>query len=324
MKKRVLSLFMAFVLCLTLLPTSAFAAGETYVAEVDGRQYETLEKILGEMEPVEITLLDDVEEGDLTVYAATTINMDGHSITGNIDANVTDGDLKLENGTVKGKVTVDMSGTFTMTAPTNAPAAIDGELNVVSGSCDISGAKIGVKGTLTFGGDNLSISGSEKAVDLLGNPTVSGTIYGATDENGEAVTAADYDDTTGTYAIYSTIAKKISNKQAGASPEPAATLTIDPKTASVYNGQTVTFTGTYTGTDTLNAYAQGNALEDYYFDFELVNNSDGTYTLSVTVDEETPGGDYTLYVHETKDAFVQAKATITVTAAVAKDDRGNF
>ena len=134
MKKRILSLFLALVLCLSLLPASAFAAepnvtesgagtaneekeNETIVpegsmsdnsgigsgsgstggglligdgntkpgggfvvpaeqngsgnavAEAGGKQYDTLDEILGDMEPAEITLLQNVTEDELTVYA---------------------------------------------------------------------------------------------------------------------------------------------------------------------------------------------------------------------------------------------------------------
>lgn len=111
MKKRVLSMLMALTLCLTTLPTAVFAdvtengegsGGTHYVAESGGTQYETVQEILDNMEEGEITLLDSVTE-DLTVYAATTIHMNGHSITGNIDA--TDS-LTLNGGTVDGTVKV--------------------------------------------------------------------------------------------------------------------------------------------------------------------------------------------------------------------------
>ena len=110
------------------------------------------------MEEGEITLLDSVTE-DLAVYAATTIHMNGHSITGNIDA--TDS-LTLNGGTVDGTVKVD-GGTLNMTAPSDAAAAIDGGLNVVSGSAFVSGAQVGVKGTLYFDGTDMLISGAVKA-----------------------------------------------------------------------------------------------------------------------------------------------------------------
>ena len=72
------------------------------------------------------------------------------------------------------------------------------------------------------------------------------------------------------------------------------------------------FTANYTGTDALNAYVQGNAVNGY-FTISQKNNGDGTYTVSVKIDEETPGGTYTLFVHEVGNTSVQASATITVT-----------
>ena len=310
MKKRVLSLFMAFVLCLTLLPTSAFAVGGEYVAKVGDTEYETLQEILEEMEPVEITLLGNVTE-DLTVYAATTIIMNGYRITGGIDA--TDS-LTLTNGTVKGNVKMD-GGTFTMTAPANAEAAIDGGLEVKDGSCNISGAKIGVKNTLYFDGKDMTISGTDKAValDKAAEPT-SKTLYGSATVDGKTTEEAEFDADAGTYKVNGEVAKKLSNQPVGGSTTPAATLTITPETASTYNGQTVTFTGTYTGTDALKAYVQGNAVTtDDYFTVTQKNNNNGTYSITIKVDEKAPGGDYTLHVHEVNNSFVQAKATITVT-----------
>ena len=135
------------------------AEGETPVAKVGDTEYATLDEILAEMEPVEITLLGNVSE-NITVYAATTINMAGFSITGNIE--VYDCSLTLTGGTVTGKVKVD-GGTFTIHAPAGAVAAINGGLNVISGSCSVSGAQVGVSGTLFFGGDSMTITGTTRA-----------------------------------------------------------------------------------------------------------------------------------------------------------------
>ncbi|WP_419056235.1 YDG domain-containing protein [Hominenteromicrobium sp.] len=280
MKKRVLSLLMALTLCLTTLPTAVFAdvtengegsGGTHYVAESGGTQYETVQEILDNMEEGEITLLDSVTE-DLTVSAATTIHMNGHSITGNIDA--TDS-LTLNGGTVDGTVKVD-GGTLNMTAPSDAAAAIDGGLNVVSGSAFVSGAQVGVKGTLYFDGTDMLISGAVKAVELdsAAEPAAK-TLYG--------------------------------------SATPAApSLTLTETSKSLTAGKTAVFTANYTGTDTLNAYVQSNAVNGC-FTISQKNNGDGTYTVSVKIDEETPGGTYTLFVHELGNTSVQASATITVT-----------
>ena len=315
MKKRVLSLLMALTLCLTTLPTAVFAdvtengegsGGTHYVAESGGTQYETVQEILDNMEEGEITLLDSVTE-DLTVYAATTIHMNGHSITGNIDA--TDS-LTLNGGTVDGTVKVD-GGTLNMTAPSDAAAAIDGGLNVVSGSASVSGAKVGVKGTLYFDGTDMLISGAVKAVELdsAAKPAAK-TLYGSATVNGDTAAEAGFD--TDTYKVGGEIAKKLTNKQVGSTTPAAPSLTLTETSKSLTAGKTAMFTANYTGTDTLNAYVQDNAVNGY-FTISQKNNGDGTYTVSVKIDEETPGGTYTLFVHEVGNTSVQASATITVT-----------
>ncbi len=315
MKKRVLSLFLALTLCLTLLPTAVFAdvtengegsGGTHYVAESGGTQYETVQEILENMEEGEITLLDSVTE-DLTVYAATTIHMNGHSITGNIDA--TDS-LTLNGGTVDGTVKVD-GGTLNMTAPAEAEAAITGGLNVVSGSAFVSGAQVGVKGTLYFDGKDMLISGAVKAVELdsAAEPAAK-TLYGSATVNGDTAAEAGFD--TDTYKVGGEIAKKLTNKQVGSTTPAAPSLTLTETSKSLTAGKTAVFTANYTGTDTLNAYVQGNAVNGY-FTISQKNNGDGTYTVSVKIDEETPGGTYTLFVHEVGNTSVQASATITVT-----------
>ena len=315
MKKRVLSLLMALTLCLTTLPTAVFAdvtengegsGGTHYVAESGGTQYETVQEILNNMEEGEITLLDSVTE-DLTVYAATTIHMNGHSITGNIDA--TDS-LTLNGGTVDGTVKVD-GGTLNMTAPAEAEAAITGGLNVVSGSASVSGAKVGVKGTLYFDGPDMLISGAVKAVELdsAAEPAAK-TLYGSATVNGDTAAEAGFD--TDTYKVGGEIAKKLTNKPVGSTTPAAPSLTLTETSKSLTAGKTAVFTANYTGTDTLNAYVQGNAVNGC-FTISQKNNGDGTYTVSVKIDEETPGGTYTLFVHEVGNTSVQASATITVT-----------
>ena len=308
MKKRVLSLFLALTLCLTLLPTAVFADVTENGEGSGGTQYETVQKILDEIEEGEITLLGNVTE-DLTVYAATTIHMNGHSITGNIDA--TDS-LTLNGGTVDGTVTVNATGgTFTMTAPAEAEAAITGGLNVDSGSASVSGAKVGVKGTLYFDGTDMLISGAVKAVELdsAAEPAAK-TLYGSATVNGDTAAEAGFD--TDTYKVGGEIAKKLTNKPVGSTTPAAPSLTLTETSKSLTAGKTAVFTANYTGTDTLNAYVQGNAVNGC-FTISQKNNGDGTYTVSVKIDEETPGGTYTLFVHEVGNTSVQASATITVT-----------
>ena len=285
----------------------AQAEGES-VAKVGDTEYDTLQEILDEMEPVKITLLGNVSE-DITVYAATTINMNGYSINGSIDAADS---LTLTNGTVTGNVEVD-GGTFTIQAPAGAAAAINGGLNVISGSCSVSGAQVGVSGTLFFGGDSMTITGTKQAVSLTKEAEPAGkTFYGSAAVDGSTAEEAVFAD--GTYKVGGEAAKKLSNVQAGGSSEPVTkpTLTITPTKVDVTAGGSAAFTVTYTGEDTLKAYIQNNGL-DTNFTVTQTKNGDGTYTFTVETSKETPGGEYTLYVHEVNNTFVQAKATINVT-----------
>lgn len=281
------------------------SGGTHYVAESGGTRYEKVQDILDNMEE-EITLLDSVTE-NLTVCAATTIHMNGHSITGNIDATAS---LTLNGGTVDGTVKVD-GGTLNMTAPAEAKAAITGGLNVVSGSAFVSGAQVGVKGTLYFDGTDMLISGAVKAVELdsAAEPAAK-TLYGSATVNGDTAAEAGFD--TDTYKVGGEIAKKLTNKQVGSTTPAAPSLTLTETSKSLIAGKTAVFTANYTGTDTLNAYVQGSAVNGY-FTISQKNNGGGTYTVSVKIDEETPGGTYTLFVHELGNTSVQASATITVT-----------
>ena len=285
----------------------AQAEGES-VAKVGDTEYATLQEILGDMSEVEITLLGHVSE-NITVYAATTINMNGYSINGSIDASDS---LTLTNGTVTGKVTVD-SGTFVIHAPSGAAVAISGGLEVNDGSCFVSGAQVGVSGTLYFDGGSMTITGTTRAVSLTAEAGPAGkTFYGAAAVDGSTAEKAVFAD--GTYTVGGEAAKKLSSVQAGGASEPIAkpTLTISPETTDIKAGSYAEFSVTYTGTDTLEAYIQKNGL-DTYFAVTQKNNGNGTYKIIVGTDAETPTGRYTLYVHEAENTSVQAEATINVT-----------
>ena len=181
---------------------------------------------------------------------------------------------------------------------------------MVSGSAFVSGAQVGVKGTLYFDGTDMLISGAVKAVELdsAAEPAAK-TLYGSATVNGDTAAEAGFD--TDTYKVGGEIAKKLTNKQVGSTTPAAPSLTLTETSKSLTAGKTAVFTANYTGTDTLNAYVQGSAVNGY-FTISQKNNGDGTYTVSVKIDEETPGGTYTLFVHELGNTSVQASATITV------------
>ena len=303
-----------------VVPSEQSGTVSAPVAKVDDTEYDTLQEILDDADEVEITLLGNVTE-DITVYAATTIHMGGFSIAGDIDAADS---LTLMNGTVIGNVTVDCSeddGAFTMIAPSGADAAITGSLEVNDGSCSVSGAKIGVNGTLFFGGTDMTITGTDKAVELTAAAEPSGKkFHGSTNVDGDTAEEATFDGST--YQVSGGVTKKLS--YSSVTPEPSdPTLTLTPKTADVAAGETATFTVTYDGTDKLNVYVQGSSLDEY-FTFNQTDNGDGSYTVSAKIAKETPAGEYTLYVHEMGNPSVQAKATINVISTVAKDDKGNY
>ena len=303
-----------------VVPSEQSGTVSAPVAKVDDTEYDTLQEILDDADEVEITLLGNVTE-DITVYAATTIHMGGFSIAGDIDAADS---LTLMNGTVIGNVTVDCSeddGAFTMIAPSGADAAITGSLEVKDGSCSVSGAKIGVNGTLFFGGTDMTITGTDKAVELTAAAEPSGKkFHGSTNVDGDTAEEATFDGST--YQVSGGVTKKLS--YSSVTPEPSdPTLTLTPKTADVAAGETATFTVTYDGTDKLNVYVQGSSLDEY-FTFNQTDNGDGSYTVSAKIAKETPAGEYTLYVHEMGNPSVQAKATINVISTVAKDDKGNY
>ena len=155
------------------------------------------------------------------------------------------------------------------------------------------------------------ISGAVKAVELDSAAELAAkTLYGSATVNGDTAAEAGFD--TDTYKVGGEIAKKLTNKQVGSTTPAAPSLTLTETSKSLTAGKTAVFTANYTGTDTLNAYVQGSAVNGY-FTISQKNNGDGTYTVSVKIDEETPGGTYTLFVHELGNTSVQASATITVT-----------
>lgn len=323
MKKRVLSLLTVLIFCISLLPAAALA-DDGGVCEMGGTTYATLQEALDEAnDNAEITLLGNVTEDGIIVYAATTIDMAGFSITGDVEAYAA---LTLKNGTIVGQVTVDISeGTFILTAPSDAEAAIDGGLTVNAGGCLISGAKVGVKETLYVDGDDFTVSGTEKAV-LLNEAAkpASKALYGSANENGDTSAEAVFD--TDTYKVGGAVAKKLSNTQIGSSePEPSEeTLTLTPEAQTIVAGQTAEFTATYNGTDTLNAYIQKSGINVEIDAAAEKTETQGEWKITVPTTEATAAGDYKLFVHATNNTFVSQEAIITVNEAVAKDSGGNY
>lgn len=247
MRKRITSLFLVLALCLTLLPTAALAVeqpeavnstavqaataerAESSVASVvigdETNYYNTLnEAIAAAYEadndtPLTVTLLNDVAElnnSNSSPRSSATIEMGGKSLGYLWFLNKT---LTLKNGVIQGHTHLRSGGGLVLTAPAGAAAAIDGSLNIAyisgegSGTAKVSGAKIGVKGTLSVensAAGAVVISGSDKAVDLSKEATLFGCrLYGSTEENGSPDTVAVYDADQKTYTVNGVTAKTL-------------------------------------------------------------------------------------------------------------------
>ena len=311
---------------LTAENETAVYATEEAVAKIGDTEYDTLDDAIsdvsGEESVTTITLLKDATlDDDENTYSPLIIEMNGHSIKSDITAGY---DLTLNNGTVEGNVRVETTnenGKFVMTAPSEADAAITGDLEIIKGSADISGAKVGVKGTLYISteDDNITISGTDKAVELTKEPTLSPSsiiIYGSTEVDGD-VSQAVFSD--GTYKVGEEVAKKITNAAGGqVTPPVKSTISFaaDSENKNVVAGNSVTFTVNYDGTDDLTAYVQNDATVNITATIE--NSGENTYTVTITTDEGVKAGEYKVYVHEINNTMVNAEAKLNITEAGAK------
>ena len=396
MKKRVLSLFMALMLCLTLLPTAALAEelealngtpsasvadadaeadaqnggdaadqnGEDGVSVqsggdgiavqaasaektgssvasvvIDGTTYyyNTLreaimaagEKAGSDGTPPTITLLQDGVELRYPQYNSderrddptypVIVDMGGNSLSSVYFLYDT---LTLTGGTVNGTWGADIrsGGSLIMTAPADADAAINGLLQVASvgsGTANVSGAKIGVKGKLyiyTSAAKAVVISGSEKAVELSEKASLPDNccLYGSTEENGSPDTVAVYSD--GTYTVDGVTAKTlVSGPQAVVAVTPGDTLSVMAGEAQEYTAQYTAegvVTGSVKGLGDLKAEVEN--ADGKGITVTPVDNGDGTWTVTVQTTEETDLGDYTLKLWSEKDGAVSGSVQFKV------------
>ena len=177
-----------------------------------------------------------------------------------------------------------------------------------------------MKGTLSFGGDSLTITGTDKAVSLTAAAEPSSrTLFGSAAVDGNTAEEAAFAD--GTYTVGGAAARKLSDKQAGCSaPVPPAMLTLTPEDVSILAGKTAVFRAEYSGTDTLTAYIQKNGLDEN-FTVTTADNHDGTWSVTVATSMETPAArnaageevGYKLIVRETNNADLSAIAIIHIT-----------
>lgn len=323
MKKHLCGLAIILLICAALFALPAFAA-DVAKNESTGTLYDTLDAALEESNDGDtITLLDDVEtadpegEGSYT-YWPLTIEMNGHGITGKLT--VTD-DLKLKGGWFYGLLVVDISGeegALTITAPDTADYAVNQMLTVNDGTVNISGAKIAVRGTLSVSsGTAVTLSGTEKAVELFGAETFGNKFYGAVDAGGNTDTAAVYNAEQQTYTVGGVAAKKLSNINAG-EPDPAEKPTPSPSknTLDARAGAPTDFKVNFTGTENLEVSIQKSALDDT-IRVSAGKTADNMWTVTVTLADEPKQSGYLLHIYPEGDPT--RSATVTVKVCTAHD-----
>ena len=324
MKKHLCGLAIILLICAALFALPAFAA-DVAKNESTGTLYDTLDAALEESSGGDtITLLDDVEtadpegEGSYT-YWPLTIEMNGHGITGKLT--VTD-DLKLKGGWFYGLLVVDISGeegALTITAPDTADYAVNQMLTVNDGTVNISGAKIAVRGTLSVSsGTAVTLSGTEKAVELFGAETFGNKFYGTVDADGNTDTAAVYNAEQQTYTVGGVAAKKLSNINTG-EPEPAEKPKPNPgkTTVPVTAGSSASFKVAYTGTEDLTLDIQKSALDDT-IRVSAGKTADNMWTVTVTLADEPKQTSYLLHIYPAGDTSRSATVTVKVLPHKAK------
>ena len=232
--------------------------------------------------------------------------------------------LTLTGGTVNGTSGADIrsGGSLIMTAPADADAAINGLLQVASvgsGTASVSGANIGVKGTLhiyTSAAGAVVISGSDKAVELSKEATLSGCrLYGSAEKNGSPDTVAVYSD--GTYTVDGEVAKTLVSG-------PQAVVAVTPDAGDIQNvmaGETQEYTARYTAEGVVTGSVKGlgdlqatveNGDEKGITVTTVENAADGTWKVTVQTAESTPLGTYTLNLLSAVDGAVSGSVTFTV------------
>ena len=233
--------------------------------------------------------------------------------------------LTLTGGTVNGTSGADIrsGGSLIMTAPENAEAAINGLLQVASvgsGTASVSGANIGVKGTLhiyTSAANAVVISGSEKAVELSAAASLADNcrLYGSTEENGSPDTVAVFDAGQKTYTVDDKVAKTlVSGPKAVVAVTPGDTLSVMAGEAQEYTAQFTAegvVTGSVKGLGDLQATVENGDANGITVDV-AENAADGTWKVTVQTAESTAKGTYTLNLSSKEDSAVSGSVQFTV------------
>ena len=237
------------------------------------------------------------------------------------------GTLTLTGGTVSGTWGADLrsGGSLIMTAPEDAEAAVSGPLKITNisgqvGTANVSGAKIGVKGTLrveSSAANAVVISGSEKAVELDSEAYLSsgGRFYGSTEENGSPDTVAVFDAGQKTYTVDGVTAKTlVSGPKAVVAVTPGDTLSVMAGEAQEYTAQFTAegvVTGSVKGLGDLQATVENGDANGITVKV-AENAADGTWKVTVQTAESTPLDTYTLNLSSAVDGAVSGSVQFKV------------
>ena len=284
--------------------------------------------------PPTITLLQDgvklsyptynsAESRDDPTYPAT-IAMGGNSLSSVYFLYDT---LTLTGGTVNGTWGADLrsGGSLIMTAPEDAEAAVSGPLKIINisgqvGTANVSGAKIGVKGTLRVESSAAGaavISGSEKAVELSEEASLADNcrLYGSTEENGSPDTVAVYNAGQKTYTVDGVTAKTlVSGPKAVVAVTPGDTLSVMAGEAQEYTAQFTAdgvVTGSVKGLGDLQATVENGDANNITVNV-AENAADGTWKVTVQTAESTPLETYTLNLSSAVDGAVSGSVQFKV------------
>ena len=235
--------------------------------------------------------------------------------------------LTLTGGTVNGTWGADLrsGGSLIMTAPENAEAAVSGPLKIINisgqvGTAKVSGAKVGVKGTLrveSSAANAVVISGSEKAVELDSEAYLSsgGRFYGSTEENGSPDTVAVFDAGQKTYTVNGVTAKKlVSGPKAVVAVTPGDTLSVMAGEAQEYTAQFTAdgvVSGSVKGLGDLQATVENGDANNITVNV-AENAADGTWKVTVQTAESTPLETYTLNLSSAVDGAVSGSVQFKV------------
>ncbi len=235
--------------------------------------------------------------------------------------------LTLTGGTVNGTWGADLrsGGSLMMTAPADAEAAVSGPLKIINisgqvGTAKVSGAKVGVKGTLrveSSAANAVVISGSEKAVELDSEAYLSssGRFYGSTEENGSPDTVAVFDADQKTYTVDGVTAKKlVSGPKAVVAVTPGDALSVMAGEAQEYTAQFTAegvVSGSVKGLGDLQATVENGDANGITVDV-AENAADGTWKVTVQTAESTPLETYTLNLSSAVDGAVSGSVQFKV------------